>query len=79
MLFFTKSIEFLFLFSESENYPYMKAGIMQMDDVLQYILSKNTIFIFYFTDIEGGLKLYATFLSFMRNMSDDLPISLFGL
>lgn len=52
--------------------------MIQIDDVLQYILSKNTIFIFYLDEIDGGVNVNDTFLSFKRNIKCDLPIILLG-
>lgn len=46
---------------------------MQIDDVLQYILSKNTICNFSFDEIVGGLKLKENFLSFILKIICERP------
>lgn len=49
-----------------------------MEEVLQYILSNRTIFIFYLEDMEGGLRLNVDFLSLRWNFIWDRPKILFG-
>ena len=66
-------MEFLFLFKVSEKVSCICYGITHMEEVLQYILSKKTIFIFSLELIELGVKLKENLFPFKWKIRERPP------